>query len=147
MSLQEQLTQDMKTAMKQKDQVRLSIIRLVRSAMKNREIELGKELEDEEVLKVISTLAKQHKDSIEQFEKGGRTDLVEKEQAELDVLETYLPQQLTEEELSVLVQEAIREVGASSAKDMGKVMKHLMPQIQGRADGKLVNQLVKSQLA
>ncbi|GAK57357.1 GatB/Yqey family protein [Candidatus Vecturithrix granuli] len=146
MSLKEQLTQDMKTAMKQKEQIRLSIIRLVRSAIKNREIELGKDLEDDDVLKVMATLVKQHKDSIEQFEKGGRTDLVEKEQAELDILETYLPKQLTEAELSALIQEAIREVGATSAKEMGKVMKALMPKIQGRADGKLVSQLVKDQL-
>ena len=147
MNLKDQLTQDMKTAMKQKEQIRLSIIRLVRSAIKNREIELGKELEDDDVLKVIATLIKQHKDSIEQFEKGGRIDLVEKEQAELDILETYLPKQLTEAELSALVQETIRELGATSAKEIGKVMKALMPKIQGRADGKLVNQLVKDQLA
>ncbi len=95
----------------------------------------------------MATLVKQHKDSIEQFEKGGRTDLVEKEQAELDILETYLPKQLTEAELSALVQETIQEVGATSAKEIGKVMKALMPKIQGRADGKLVNQLVKDLLA
>ncbi|MDY0094271.1 MAG: GatB/YqeY domain-containing protein, partial [Candidatus Vecturithrix sp.] len=147
MSLKDQLTQDMKIAMKQKDQIRLSIIRLVRSAIKNREIELGKELEDDDVLKVMATLVKQHKDSIEQFEKGGRIDLVEKEQAELDILETYLPKQLTEAELSALVQETIQEVGATSAKEIGKVMKALMPKLQGRADGKLVNQLVRDLLA
>ena len=145
-TLKDQLTQDMKSAMKQKEQVRLSTIRLVRAAMKNREIELGEELNDEEVIKVISTLVKQHKDSIEQFQKGGRDDLVEKEQAELEILESYLPQQLSEENVKALVKEAIEAVSATSMKDMGKVMKYIMPKVQGRADGKVINQLVKEHL-
>ena len=145
-TLKDQLTQDMKSAMKQKEQVRLSTIRLVRAAMKNREIELGEELNDEEVIKVISTLVKQHKDSIEQFQKGGRDDLVEKEQAELGILESYLPQQLSEEDVKALVKEAIEAVSATSMKDIGKVMKYIMPKVQGRADGKMINQLVKEHL-
>jgi hypothetical protein len=115
--------------------------------VKNREIELGEELSDEEVIKVISTLVKQHKDSIEQFQKGGRDDLVEKEQAELGFLESYLPQQLSEEGVKALVKEAIEAVSATSMKDMGKVMKYVMPKAQGRADGKVINQLVKEYLA
>ena len=146
MTLQEQLMQDMKAAMKQKEQIRLGTIRQIRSTIKNREIELGQELDDEEVFKVISTLVKQHKDSIEQFTKGGRDELVKKEQAELAVLESYLPQQMSEEDVTALVQEAIETVGATSMKDIGNVMKYIMPKTQGRADGKMINQLVKSQL-
>ncbi|MCP4373414.1 MAG: GatB/YqeY domain-containing protein, partial [Deltaproteobacteria bacterium] len=99
------------------------------------------------VLKVISTSVKQHKESIEQFKKGGREDLVAKEQAELEILEFYLPQQLSEEEINALIKEAIEEVGATSMKDMGKIMKYIMPKTQGRADGKMINQLVKKQLS
>ncbi len=146
MTLKEQLTQDMKTAMKAKEQVRLGTIRLLRAAVKNREIELGQELDDDEVLKVILTAVKQRKDSIEQFQKGGRDDLAQKEQAELEILKFYLPQQLSEEEIRALVKEAIEEVGATSMKDMGKVMKYVMPKAQGRADGKVVNRIVKEQL-
>lgn len=147
MALKDQLTQDMKSAMKQREQIRLSTIRLIRAAIKNREIELREELGDEEVIRVISTLLKQHKDSIEQFQKGGRNDLVEKEQAELEILESYLPQPLSEEEVKVLVQEAIEAVGATSMKDLGNVMKYIMPKAQGRVDGKMINQLVKEHLA
>ena len=147
MTLKEQLTQDMKSAMKQKDRVQLATIRLLRSAIKNREIELREELNDEEVIKVISTSVKQHKESIEQFKKGGREELVKKEQAELKILESYLPQQMSEAEINALVQEAIEAVNATSMKDMGKVMKYIMPKTQGRADGKMINQLVTAQLS
>ena len=146
MNLKEQLMQDMKEAMKQKEQVRLGAIRQIRSTLKYKEIELKEELDDEGILKVIATLVKQHKDSIEQFTNGGRLELAEKEQAELKVLESYLPQQMSEEEVKTLVQEAIEAVGASSMKEMGKVMKYVMPKAQGRADGKLVNQFVKELL-
>jgi uncharacterized protein YqeY len=146
MTLQEQLMQDMKAAMKQKERIRLTTIRQIRASIKNREIELGEELKDEEVLKVISTLVKQHKDSIEQFSKGGRDELAEKEEAELAILESYLPQQMSEEDVTALVKEAIETVGATSMKDIGKVMKYIMPKTQGRADGKMINQLVKNQL-
>lgn len=147
MSLAEQLTQDMKAAMKNREQVRLATIRQIRAAIKNQEIELGAALDDDAIIQVISTLVKQHKDSIEQFRKGGREELAEQEEAELAVLETYLPQQMSEDELAVLVQKAIDEVGASSMKDIGKVMKCIMPQVQGRADGKVINQLVKATLS
>ena len=146
MTLKDQLTQDMKSAMKQKEHVRLSTIRLVRSAIKNREIELGQDLDDDEVLKVITTAVKQHKESIEHYKKGEREDLVKQEQAELEILESYLPQQMTENEVSALVKEAIEAVHATSMKDIGKVMKYIMPKTQGRADGKMINQLVKNQL-
>ena len=146
MNLKDQLTQDMKDAMKKKEQIRLGTIRQIRATMKNKEIELREDLDDEGVLKVISTLVKQHKDSIEQFTHGGRLELAEKEHAELKVLEAYLPQQMSEDEVKALVQEAIAEVGATSMKEMGKVMKVVMPKAQGRADGKLVNQFVKELL-
>lgn len=146
MPLHEQLTQDLKTAMKNKDQVKLTTIRQIRATMKNREIEVGHELNEEELLKVIATLVKQHKDSIEQFQQGGRDDLVAKEQAELTILEAYLPQAMSAEEIAMLLTEAIAAVQATSAKDLGKVMKYLMPKTQGRVDGKLLNQLVKQRL-
>jgi uncharacterized protein YqeY len=147
MTLQEQLVHDMKTAMKAKDSVALGTIRFVRSAIKNREIELRRPLEEAEVLQVMTTVVKQHKDSIEQYHQGGRDDLVEKEQAELAILQTYLPQQLTEGEIRGLIAEAIEAIQAQSMKDMGKVMRHIMPNVQGRADGRLINQLVKEQLS
>jgi uncharacterized protein YqeY len=146
MTLQERLLQDMKAAMKAKEKITLAAIRFARSAMKNREIELGKQLEEEDELKVIVSLVKQHKDSIEQYQQGGRDDLVEREQAELAVLEAYLPQQLSEEDIRALVTEAIEAIEATSMKDMGKVMRYIMPKVQGRADGKQINQLVKEQL-
>lgn len=146
MTLQERLLEDMKTAMKAKDKTTLTAIRFARSAMKNREIELGKPLDEEDALKVIVSLIKQHKDSIEQYQQGGRDDLVEREQAELAILEAYLPQQLSEEDIRALVTEAIAAVQATSVKDMGKVMHYIMPKVQGRADGKQINQLVKEQL-
>ncbi len=146
MSLKEQLMQDMKAAMKQKEQIRLGTIRQIRSTIKYKEIERKEELDDKGILKVISTLVKQHKDSIEQFTNGGRPELAEKEQAELRVLEAYLPQQMSEDDVKALVQEAIDAVGATSMKEIGKIMKYVMPKAQGRADGKLVNQFVKELL-
>ena len=147
MPLKEQLNADLKTAMKEKAQTRLTTIRQIRATVTNREIELHKELDEAEVVQVITTLVKQHKDSIEQFAKGGRADLVAKEEAELRVLEAYLPKQLSEAELCVVVQEAIRALNATSIKEMGAVMKSVMSQVQGQADGKLINQLVKQFLA
>ncbi|PID59138.1 glutamyl-tRNA amidotransferase [candidate division KSB3 bacterium] len=144
MTLKDRLMQDMKEAMKQKAQIRLGTIRQIRSTIKNKEIELMEELDDEGIVKVISTLVKQHKDSIEQFTKGGRVDLAEKEDAELKVLEGYMPQQMSDKDVQALVREAIETLDVHSMKDMGKVMKYVMPKVQGRADGKLVNQYVKS---
>ena len=148
MSIKEQLTADMKEAMKSHDKDRLSVIRFVRGAIRQAEIDGGhKELSDEDVIGVISKEVKMRKDSIEEFEKGGRVDLVAKTQAEIGVLMKYLPAQLSEEEVRALVAEAVEKTGAKEPKDMGKVMGALMPKVKGRADGKLVNQLVRAQLA
>ena len=149
MSLKDKLTADMKDAMKARDagKLRLSVIRLVRGAIRQQEIDGQKELSDEDVLGVISKEVKQRRDSIEDFKKGGRDDLVAEAEAEIAVLMEYLPQQLSEDEVRSLVQEAIAASGAASPKDMGKVMKELMPKVKGRADGKLVNGIVKELLA
>lgn len=149
MTLKEKLTADMKDAMKAKEsgKQRLSVIRLVRGAIRQLEIDGKKELQDEDVLGVISKEVKQRRDSIEDFKKGGRDDLVAAAEAEIAILMEYLPQQLSEDEVRNLVKEAIAASGAASPKDMGKVMKELMPKVKGRADGKLVNEIVKELLA
>ena len=149
MSLKDKLTADMKDAMKARGagKLRLSVIRLVRGAIRQQEIDGQKELSDEDVLGVISKEVKQRRDSIEDFQKGGRDDLVAEAEAEIAVLMEYLPQQLSEDEVRNLVKEAIAASGAASPKDMGKVMKELMPKVKGRADGKLVNEIVKELLA
>jgi hypothetical protein len=148
-TLKEKLTADMKEAMKAKEagKQRLSVIRLVRGAIRQLEIDGKKELVDEDVLGVISKEAKQRRDAIEEFKKGGRDDLVAAAEAEIAILMEYLPKQLSKDEIKGLVQEAIAASGATSPKDMGKVMKELMPKVKGRADGKLVNEVVKEALA
>jgi uncharacterized protein YqeY len=146
MSLGERLNEDMKQAMKSQDKFKLSVIRMVRSSIKNQEIDLKRTLDDNEVLDILSREIKQRKDSLQEFEKAGRNDLVEGLQAELAILAEYQPQQLTEEEVKAIVQETIEQVGASSKADMGKVMTALMPKVKGRADGKTVNQLVQQLL-
>jgi len=146
MSTKAKLAEDMKTAMKAKDAARLSTIRMLNSSIKNKEIDQRRELTDEEVAAVISTAVKQRRDSIEQFKAGGRQDLVEQEEAEVAILLSYLPQQLTEDEIRDIVKSAIAETSASSAKDMGKVMKVIMPKTKGKADGALVNKVVKELL-
>jgi len=146
MSIKEKLDQDMKMAQESGDKTRLNITRLLKSEIKYKEIEKKDNLSDEEVLEVLQTSVKRHRDSIEQFKKGGRNDLAEKEEAELKIILEYLPQQLTEEELTSLINEAIKEVEASSPKDLGKVMKVLIPKVKGRADGKKVNILVSQRL-
>jgi uncharacterized protein YqeY len=146
MSLKEVLQQDLKTAMKEKDSIRKSVITMIRAAILQVEKDKKIELDDEGVIEVIAKGVKQRKDSIPEFEKGNRLDLVENIQKEIDILMAYLPQQLSEDEVSKIVAETIVEVGAQSAKDMGKVMSALMPKVKGRADGKLVNMIVKQQL-
>ncbi len=148
MSLKEQLTEDMKTAMKAKEagKQRLGVIRLVRSAVRQLEIDGKKELDDAGVLAVLSKEVKQRRDSITEFKKGGREDLVQQNEEEIAILMEYLPQQLSEDEVRSLVKEAVAVSGASTARDMGKVMKVLMPKVKGRADGKLVNDLVRGML-
>ncbi|MDO4202888.1 MAG: GatB/YqeY domain-containing protein [Selenomonadaceae bacterium] len=146
MSLKEKLANDMKEAMKAREagKERLSVIRLVRGAIRQIEIDQKVELDDEGVLAVISKEVKQRRDSIEEFKKGGREDLVAQNEADIAVLMEYLPAQLSEAEVKALVDEAVAAVGAKDPKDMGKVMKELMPKVKGKADGKLVNQLVKA---
>jgi uncharacterized protein len=145
-NLSERLSEDMKQAMKAKEKIRLSVIRMVRSAVKNKEIESGAPLPDEEVLNVIQKELKQRRDSLQAFESAGRSDLIQEAQAEIEVLTAYLPTQLSEEDVRKLAEEVIAELGANSKADMGKVMSGLMPKVRGKADGKLVQQVVQSLL-
>ncbi|MBU4120351.1 MAG: GatB/YqeY domain-containing protein [Proteobacteria bacterium] len=147
MMFKETLDRDMILAAKSKDKIRLSALRMLKNGLHNREIDLKRELDEVEFLQLLSSMVKQRKDSIEQFEKGGRMDLVEKEQAELKIIEEFLPAQLSEADLDAAITEAIRETGATSARDMGKVMKVLMPKLTGRADGKAVGEKVKARLS
>jgi len=149
MSLREQLDADMKNALRAKDQLRLSTVRLVKSAIKYRETEPGSKgsLDDAGILQVIVSETKKRRDSIAEYEKAGRDDLAAKEKAELEILQTYLPSQLSEAELAKMVDEAIAEAQAGGPKDMGKVMKVLTPRIQGRADGKVAADLVRQKLS
>jgi len=147
MSLEERLVEEMKQALKSNDKLRLSTIRMIRSALKNKEIELRKKLEDEEVVKVIQVMVRKGEESVEQFQAGGRMDLVEKEKKELEILKSFLPQPLSREEILEIIEQTIQETQASSPKDIGKVMKSVMPKIGGKADGKLINQLVKERLS
>lgn len=147
MGLAERLDADMKQAMKGKDKVRLSTIRLIRTAIKNAEIDQKITLTDDDILTVLNRELKQRRDSLQAFKDAGRSDLIDQVQQEISVLQDYLPAQLSEEEVREIVVSTIAEVGASSKKDMGKVMGALMPKVQGRADGKLINQLVQSHLS
>jgi len=140
------IANDMRDAMKARDSARVATLRLLMAAITNVEKEKIHQLDDDEVLEVIAREAKRRRESIEAFDKGGRPDLVEKETAELRVLETYLPERLSDEELATLVDQAIAETGASQPKQMGEVMKALMPKLRGRADGAQVSALVRSRL-
>jgi uncharacterized protein YqeY len=147
MSMNDQVGADIAAAMKARDASRLSALRMLKAAVMNKGVEKGRDLDDAEVLQVIASLVKQRRDSIEQFGKAGRTDLVDKETAELNVLQAYLPAGATPEEINAAVAEAIAETGASSPKDMGKVMKAVMPKLAGKnADGKAVNEAVRRSL-
>lgn len=146
MDVRARLDADMKQALKNKQKIRLSTIRMVRTAIKNAEIDRQKTLTEDEVLAILNRELKQRRDSLQAFESAGRMDLVDNVKQEIDVLMEYLPQPLTEDELRQLIQEAIQETGAASVKDMGKVMPVLMPKVKGRADGKVVNQLVREYL-
>jgi uncharacterized protein YqeY len=137
----------MKGAMKSSDKLRLSTIRMIRSALKNKEIEIRKKLEDEDVVKVIQAMVRKGEESVEQFQTGGRTDLVEKEKKEIDILKSFLPQPLSQDQILKIIDQSIQETQASSLKDIGKVMKSVMPKMGGKADGKLINQLVKERLS
>jgi uncharacterized protein len=146
MGIPEKVTEAMLLATKEKDKSRLGAIRLMKAALHNREIDAKHPLSDEECLQVMSAMVKQRRDSIDQFKQGGRIDLVEKEEAELVVIRSFMPEQMSEEDLSKEIETAVREVGAVSIKDMGKVMKVLMPKLTGRADGKLIGEKVKERL-
>lgn len=147
MPLFDTVTADIAAAMKAKDPARLSALRMLKAAVMNKSVEKGRDLDDAEVLQVVSSLVKQRRDSIEQFAGAGRTDLVEKETNELTVLQQYLPPQASADEIEAAVAEAIRETGASSPRDMGKVMKAVMPKLAGmHADGRAVNEAVRRKL-
>ncbi len=147
MSLKDKIIGDLTTAMKAKDANRLSVLRMVKANIMNRQIEKGANLTDEEITKALQSLVKQRKDSIDQYEKAGRTELAEKEQTELVVLEEYLPQAASKEEIEQAVSEAISETGASSIKEMGAVMKAAQAKLAGKAaDGRLVSETVKAKL-
>jgi uncharacterized protein YqeY len=147
MTLREQIISDMTASMKAQDAPRTSTLRMVKAAMMNRQIEKGSELDDDEMGKLLRSLVKQRRDSVEQYEKGGRQDLADKEKAEIAVIEAYLPQAASHEEIEAAVTAAIIETGASSIKDMGKVMKSVQAALAGRnADGRTVSELVKARL-
>ena len=147
MVIQTKLNEDMVTATKAKDKIRLSAVRMLKTALHNKEIDLMRPLNETETMQILSGLVKQRKDSIEQFAKGGRQDLVEKEEAELKILQEFMPAQMSDEDVEALIKKAIADVGALSVKDMGKVMKVLMPQITGKADGKAAGEKVKALLS
>jgi uncharacterized protein YqeY len=147
MGLKDRLDQDLKTAMREKAQLRLSTIRMLKSAIKYREIELMKPLDDAGIQGVIASEVKRRRDAAEQYKAGNRQELADKEDAEIVILQGYLPQQLTADELRAKVEAAVQAVGAQGPKDMGKVMKALLPEVQGRAEGSAVSELVKARLS
>lgn len=147
MSLKQQIVSDLTASMKAQDAPRTSTLRMVKAAVMNREIEKGGELDDEEMMKLLRSLVKQRRDSVEQYEKGGRHELAAKEKSEIEVIETYLPQAASREEIEAAVAAAIAETGAGSMKDMGRVMKAVQAALAGKnADGRTVSEIVKAKL-
>ncbi|GAA0416848.1 MAG: GatB/YqeY domain-containing protein [Bacillota bacterium] len=147
MTLLENLNQDMKQAMKNKDKETLSVIRMVKASIQNESIKLGKDsLSEDEETTILSREVKQRKDSLQEFKSAGREDLVQKLENEINILQEYMPAQLTDDELEAIVQSTIHEVNATSMKDMGKVMSAIMPKVKGQADGSQINKLVQKQL-
>ncbi|NTX12211.1 GatB/YqeY domain-containing protein [Myxococcus sp. CA051A] len=147
-TLKERLDADLKDSMRAKTETRTTVIRAIKSAIKYKEVEPGASaLDDAGVLTVVAGLIKKGRDSVEQFKAGNRPEMAEKEEAEIAILQSYLPQQLTPDELAAAVQASIAEVGATSSKDMGLVMKNLTPKIQGKAEGRAISEAVKAQLA
>jgi uncharacterized protein YqeY len=148
-TVRERIDADLKDAMRSKNELNLSVLRMLKSAIKYKEVEPGATgpLDEASILQVIGTLIKQRRDSVEQYKTGGRPELAEKEEAEISVLQNYLPKQLTPDELRAEVQAAITQAGAKSAKDMGAVMKLVSPKLQGRAEGRAISEEVKSQLS
>ncbi|MDI3536333.1 MAG: uncharacterized protein PWR12_232 [Eubacteriaceae bacterium] len=147
MALKDQLQADLKTAMKEKDKVRKSTVTMIRAAILQVEKDQKTDLNEEQIIEIIAKQLKQRRDGLAEFEKAQRDDLIQQAQAEIAIIESYLPTQLTLDEIKVIVDETIQETGAKDIKDMGKVMGALMPKVKGRADGKLVNQAVKEKLA
>ncbi len=147
MTLLERLTADLKESLRQGDKLRSSVIRLAKAAIHNAEIAKGRPLEEGEVLEVLSRQVKQRRESIAEFEKAGREDLLSKEKAELSILLEYLPQQLSREEIAAAARQVIQEVGAQGPRDKGRVMGKLMPQLRGKAEGRLVSEVVDELLA
>jgi uncharacterized protein YqeY len=147
MSLHDRLTEDLKLAMKARDQLRMDVIRMIKAAVLNKEVEMKKDLDDAEMSRIMTTMIKQRKESVEQFEKGQRAELAAKERQEISIIEAYLPKALSPEELDRTVDAVIHESGATSAKDMGAVMKAVMARLAGQpVDGKQVSDLVRSKL-
>jgi hypothetical protein len=147
MSLRDRLTEDLKLAMKARDQLRMDVIRMIKAAVLNKEVEMKKDLDDAEMSRIMTTMIKQRKESVEQYEKGQRAELAAKERQEISIIESYLPKALSADELERIVETVIRETGAGSAKDMGAVMKTVMTRLAGQpVDGKHVSDLVRSKL-
>ena len=147
MSLRDRLTEDLKLAMKARDQLRMDVIRMIKAAVLNKEVEMKKDLDDAEMSRIMTTMIKQRKESVEQYEKGQRAELAAKERQEISIIEAYLPKALSPEELDRTVDTVIHESGATSAKDMGAVMKAVMARLAGQpVDGKQVSDLVRSKL-
>ena len=147
MSLRDRLTEDLKLAMKARDQLRMDVIRMIKAAVLNKEVEMKKDLDDAEMSRIMTTMIKQRKESVEQYEKGQRAELAAKERQEISIIESYLPNALSADELERIVETVIRETGAGSAKDMGAVMKTVMARLAGQpVDGKHVSDLVRSKL-
>ena len=146
MSLKEKLQEDLKSSMKNKDTVKKSVVTLIRASIKQYEVDNRVELSDDEIVDLIAKQLKQRRDSLVEFKKANRDDLVSETESEIEVLKEYLPQQLSEEELNEIVIATISEVEATSMKDMGKIMSAIKPKVKGRADGKLINELVKKNL-
>lgn len=146
MSLLKRFDNDLREALKASESAKVSVLRMVKAAAKNKQIEKGRELTDDEIVSVLSSMVKQGRESIEQFTKGGRMDLARNEEREVAILQAYMPQQLSHDELDRIILDAIQEASARTPQDMGKVMRVLMPRVKGVADGKYVNQRVKELL-
>ncbi len=148
MALSDRLTEDLKLAMKSRDQLRMDVIRMIKAAVLNKEVELKRDLDDAEMSRVMTTLVKQRRESVEQFERAQRTELADKERKEIEIIESYLPDPLSHQELEAIVASAIVETGSRTLKDMGMVMKAVMARLAGQSiDGKQVSDLVKSKLS
>jgi uncharacterized protein YqeY len=147
MSLRDRLTEDLKSAMKARDQLRMDVIRMIKAAVLNKEVEVKKDLDDAEMSRIMTTMIKQRKESVEQYEKGNRAELAAKERQEISIIESYLPKAVSSQQLTEIVETVIRETGAGSLKDMGAVMKGVMARLAGQpVDGKHVSDLVRSKL-